>query len=82
MCTVFWGFLSLGEYGEHDWVSDSYVDTMSVLLKTHDMFPKRGLDNLCIGNKDPLCTDNPNRAFLCIWKNYRLLGESSDPTLK
>ena len=80
--TGFEGSLRRGNYEDLDWAGDSYMDPMRIILKAHDSFPKRGLDNSYIGDKYPLCADMPNRAFLRIGAKYRLLGGSSAPILQ
>ena len=80
--TGFNGSLRRGNYEDLDWAGDSYMDPMSISLKMHDFFPKRGLDKLYIGDKLPLCVDMPTRAFLRVGAKYRLLGGSSTPRLQ
>ena len=82
MWTGFWGLLHRGNYEDLDWASDSYTDPMRIVLKTHGMFPKIGMDNFFIHNNYPLCSGIHKRVFLHIGSKYHLMGGSYDPILQ
>jgi len=64
----------------------NHIDPMDINPKARDLFPKLGLNAEYIGDKYPLCTDQPEYHFLKKGAKYRLLGGVSlgelqkDPT--
>lgn len=59
---------------------NSYLDPMRIQdIRFRDIFPKRGLDGKFIGDRYPLCSDLPERAFLKKGAKYKLLGGNPSP---
>jgi hypothetical protein len=58
----------------------SYLDPMRIQdIRFRDIFPKRGLDGKFIGDRYPLCSDLPEKAFLKKGAKYKLLGGNPSP---
>ena len=62
--------------------NSNHVDPMDIEPEARDAFPKLGLNGEYIGDKYPLCVDQPEYHFLTIGAKYRLLGGSSLPELQ
>ncbi|KAL3937927.1 MAG: hypothetical protein SGBAC_007063 [Bacillariaceae sp.] len=61
----------------------SYLDPMRIQdIRFRDLFPKRGLSGKFIGDRYPLCSDLPDKAFLRKGAKYRLLGGNPTPKLQ
>ena len=60
----------------------NFLDPITIKPTWRDTFPKTSLDGGFIGDRYPVCTDLPPRAFLRIGARYQYLGFSRHPTLQ
>jgi len=59
----------------------NFYDPMKIVGLKRDWSPKIGLGGTYIGDKYPLCVDEPDKAFLRKGAKYRLIGSSRTPLL-
>eukprot|EP00957_Ditylum_brightwellii_P126788 9664484-Ditylum_brightwellii.AAC.1 len=65
-----------------DHALSSRVDPMVLGINSHDLSPKRDLNDGWVGDRYPLCVDLPPKHFLKKGATYTLLGSQSTPRLQ
>lgn len=59
---------------------DNFVDPLQIKPTWRDQFPKQSLDATYLGDRYPLCSDLPTRAFLGVGARFVYLGGQPVPS--
>jgi hypothetical protein len=58
---------------------DNYLDPLQIKPNWRDQYPKQALDATYLGDRVPLCSDMPTRAFLTVGARFVYLGGQPAP---